>query len=52
MVNLVNLLSLSVIFHDVEGIKKVKTKQRFLKSRFVTVIVISRDFFFKKNLQS
>ena len=48
MVNLVNLLSLSVIVHDVEGIKKVKTKQRFLKSRYVTVLVISHDFL-KKN---
>ena len=44
MVNLVSLLSLSVIVHDVEGIKKVKTKRRFLKSRCITVVVISRDF--------
>ena len=44
MVNLVNLLSLSVIVHDVEGVKKVNTKQRFLNSRYVTVMVISRDF--------
>ena len=46
MVNLVNLPSLSVIVHDVEGIKKVKTKQRFLKSQYVTVMVISSDLSF------
>lgn len=47
MVNLVNFLLFFVIVYDVEGIKKVKIKQRFLKLRYVIVLVIFRDFFLK-----
>ena len=41
MVNLVDLLSLSVIFHDVEGIKKVKNKTEVSK---VTIHHSNSDF--------